>query len=277
MSDKKREVKNCPYCAEEILVGAIKCKHCKSDLLDAPPPEPTSPLPPIGAEEEQSPEVPSGKAPGDPAPPTPVSIGQGPPEPPPVPPMPSEDGPSKSGQAASPPPPGSDRVVKGSYEYPRAGIGKRILAYIIDGLISGLPLMILIPAVVIPFLTYTQVQGQAGGPVAAGPAVGMIVFMVIAGLLGFGWSLFYYLLRDGFGRGQSWGKKICGLMVVNLDDNRPCDKGKSFVRNIVLWLLNALAGLSIVEFILILVHDKGYRLGDMLARTQVIDVELYRG
>ncbi len=26
-------VRTCPYCAEEILVAAIKCKHCGSDLV----------------------------------------------------------------------------------------------------------------------------------------------------------------------------------------------------------------------------------------------------
>lgn len=25
-------VKNCPYCAEQILVQATRCKHCRSDL-----------------------------------------------------------------------------------------------------------------------------------------------------------------------------------------------------------------------------------------------------
>ena len=27
-----RETKTCPYCAEEILVAAVKCKHCGSEL-----------------------------------------------------------------------------------------------------------------------------------------------------------------------------------------------------------------------------------------------------
>ncbi|EFB73470.1 TPA: superinfection immunity protein [Providencia alcalifaciens] len=28
----KRKVKQCPYCAEDILEAAIKCKHCGSDI-----------------------------------------------------------------------------------------------------------------------------------------------------------------------------------------------------------------------------------------------------
>ncbi len=152
----------------------------------------------------------------------------------------------------------------------------RILAYLIDGIISVVPMIIFLPLAVIPFISYVEVQSQYGGPVAAGPGVGMIIFLIFAIIVGGGWSLFYFLFRDGFGAGQSWGKKICGLMVVNLDNNLPCDKGKSFLRNIILWILNALAGLSIVELIVLLVHDKGHRLGDMVGSTQVIEVIHYK-
>lgn len=265
MSEEKG-VKNCPYCAEEILEKAIRCKHCKSDLEEAPasssaaespPPPPATPVPPV-------PPVKSGEtspSSGVPEPPTPVMPDQGPP---PVPP------------ATPPPPTGTPQSAAGElYEYPKAGVGKRILAYVIDGIISLLPMMIFLPVAVIPFIRYSQVQSQFGGPYHAGPGAGMIILLVFAILIGGGWSLFYFLFRDGFGEGQSWGKKVCGLMVVNLDNNRPCDKGKSFLRNIILWVLNAMAGLSIVELIVFLVHEKGHRLGDMVGRTQVIEIEQY--
>lgn len=280
MAGKERKYKNCPFCAEEILVGAIKCKHCKSDLETAPPVPPVpSPsmsdyreevLPPGYEEKEQ-----------DDGPPAPVSYGEGPP---PIPPESGEDKEAPEPPRDSPPPlpqapAGPPSVVQPAgkgYQYPKSSSGMRILAYIIDSIIAGLPMMILVPLAIIPFFTYTQVTGQPGGPSPAGSNAVAIILVVIIGLLGLAWSLFYYLLRDGFGAGQSWGKKICGLMVVNLDDNMPCDKGKSFVRNIVIWALSALAGLSIVELIMLLVHDRGFRLGDMLARTQVIDVDQYR-
>ncbi len=260
MAEKKKEMKNCPYCGEEILMGAVKCRYCKSYLSEEPP------VPLSGPGEETS-------QPDSSAPPTPVSAGQGPPPNPPV----GSDRQRFADGQGTPPPPRPDQFPGSGYAYPRAGVGRRILAYIIDGIIAGLPLMLLIPLGIIPYLTYTAVPGQLNGPSAEGLNVVAVAFMVIIFIVGGLWGLFYFLLRDGFGAGQSWGKRICGLMVVNLENNSPCDKGKSFVRNIVLWLLNALAGLSIVELIVLLVHDRGHRLGDMLAKTQVIDVEQYRG
>jgi len=103
-------------------------------------------------------------------------------------------------------------------------------------------------------------------------------------ILGLGWSISYTLIRDGIGNGQSYGKKLAGLMVVNLMDNQPCKKGSSFVRNIFQLIftlvlgfipfVNILAGW--IEPIVGLAHEKGYRVGDMVAKTQVIDLQDYR-
>lgn len=32
-----RETKTCPFCAEEILMAAVKCKHCSSEVPSAAP------------------------------------------------------------------------------------------------------------------------------------------------------------------------------------------------------------------------------------------------
>ncbi len=51
MSDEtaaSRETKACPFCAEEILQAAIKCKHCHSMLSD-PPDEAAAPQTPSSA------------------------------------------------------------------------------------------------------------------------------------------------------------------------------------------------------------------------------------
>lgn len=36
MSFPQKQTKKCPFCAEEILVDARKCKHCGSSLVDKP-------------------------------------------------------------------------------------------------------------------------------------------------------------------------------------------------------------------------------------------------
>jgi uncharacterized RDD family membrane protein YckC len=172
-----------------------------------------------------------------------------------------------------------------AFVYPKAALGKRILAYIVDGIIGGLPVTVLIIAVLVPFLSYGQVYDYNFNTFQSASNITMVVAVVAALIIGGGWSIIYFLFRDGFGNGQSWGKKMCSLMVVNLDDNMPCNKSKSFVRNIFAWIISAVfswaPGLnllaSIAEPIVAIIHDKGQRVSDMVARTQVIEIELYRG
>ena len=80
-----------------------------------------------------------------------------------------------------------------------------------------------------------------------------------------GWSLFYYFFADGLSGGQSYGKRWLGMRVVNADDGRPCSFGKSFLRNLLLYLLGPIDWLFIFG-------ERHQRLGDKAAGTIVVSV-----
>ena len=170
-------------------------------------------------------------------------------------------------------------MTETNYSYPKATVGKRILAYLIDAFIITVPVAVIIPLSIVPFFGYVRYDDN----MSSAPNVVMIILMVLAIIVVIGWAIFYSLIRDGFGAGQSWGKKICGLMVVNLNTNEPCKKVQSLVRNVFALLISVglswvpvINGLSsLVEPIVALVHEKGQRVGDMVGNTQVIDLELY--
>ena len=110
----------------------------------------------------------------------------------------------------------------------------------------------------LPFLTFgllavaiqdTQVESTVGavfGPVA-------IVCCVL-----------YILFADGLGEGQSIGKRLLGIRVVDSRTGAPCTYRQSFVRNIFYII-------GIFDWICIF-GEQRQRLGDMVARTIVIDV-----
>jgi len=149
----------------------------------------------------------------------------------------------------------------GQVEYPKADYGKRILASLIDLAIAYLPGTIY-SLIIFPIAFSGALRGQA---------------FVFISLLSFGqvliWGLgaIYFFIKDGLGLGQSIGKKMQQLMVVRLEDNRPCTMGTSFIRSFILYFL-----LPIEIIISLAFNDKGHRLGDMAVKTQVIDSEIYR-
>ncbi len=137
-------------------------------------------------------------------------------------------------------------------DYPKAGFGSRFLAYIVDSIIGGLPL---VPGLVLLGIDGMETLG------------GLLLF--ITGC----WGFFYGFFKDGFTGGQSFGKKMNGLMVVSLSTNEPCSKGKSALRALS-WCIPYIGGL--IEIVMVLVTDKGRRLGDRFAGTQVIEVNQYK-
>lgn len=135
----------------------------------------------------------------------------------------------------------------------KADLGKRFLAALIDGVLSG------IVSAIIPF---------------------------VGGLIGAA----YMLLRDGFEFDfmdhRSLGKKLLKLRPVTLDGT-PVDINVSIKRNWVFavplvlmvipilgWVLAPIIGvvIGIIECVLVLTDPEGRRWGDKFANTKVIEV-----
>lgn len=74
------------------------------------------------------------------------------------------------------------------------------------------------------------------------------------------WVL-YALFKDSFG-GQSIGKRVVGIRVVNNATEKPCSYMKSFIRNIVLIF-------GIFDQAFLFTKEKR-RLGDVIANTRVV-------
>ena len=149
--------------------------------------------------------------------------------------------------------------------YPKASLGSRFGASMIDGLIT---VGLCIPAFFFLF------AGIAKSSSYYSRGAGKFYFFAVIFYL---IPLTYNFIKDGLGQGQSIGKKSLGLMVVNLDDNTPCTKGKSFFRNFISSLVSAIPYVGwMIEPIMALATADGRKLGDKAANTQVIEKSEFR-
>jgi uncharacterized RDD family membrane protein YckC len=89
-----------------------------------------------------------------------------------------------------------------------------------------------------------------GASLGVGAAPAMVMF------------LGYLLFSDGLGEGQSFGKKMLKIAVVDKTTGRPCGYGRSFVRNIVRMF-------GLVDWVFML-GERRQRLGDRAANTIVV-------
>ena len=122
--------------------------------------------------------------------------------------------------------------------------GKRLLAFLIDNLISKVTLLL-------SFYLDSVYYGQDEH-----------VFFSLWFLV----FLLYFLFRDGFGGGLSYGKRIMGIRVVNASNGDPCTLLGSFARNFLLLL----GGIMVFIEAPFLFSRKRRRLGDMMANTLVV-------
>ncbi|MDH4242814.1 MAG: RDD family protein [Nitrospira sp.] len=104
----------------------------------------------------------------------------------------------------------------------------------------------------------------------------------IASPVGFLSGLAYILIADGFAGGKSIGKRLVGLHTIRVDGRESAGFQESIIRNLPLGgaqlayavpYIGWLASLAILAFesFLIIGNEQGRRLGDEVARTQVLD------
>ncbi len=150
---------------------------------------------------------------------------------------------------------------------------------------------------VIPFFIIIGVLSHFGILVESTAFVG-----VICAFVGVIWTGFYLLFQDGINKGQSFGKRIMSMRVVNAETGAPCSYRKSIVRNLfiipvaitifgLLFLLETLSSglwsylwgivflIPLVNLIdaLMIFGDRRQRLGDKLAKTIVVKGNPPRG
>jgi uncharacterized RDD family membrane protein YckC len=143
-----------------------------------------------------------------------------------------------------------------------APLGQRFIASLLDALISA---GFMLPSVACMFVGFHAIEDNDY-------ELGLILW-IIAALL-YLLPLWYSLFKDGFGQGQSWGKKALNLQVIQEETNEACSYKKSFVRNGVMALLNLVPMVgSFIEPIVLLVSNDGKRLGDKAAKTVVIELK----
>ena len=121
-------------------------------------------------------------------------------------------------------------------------------------------------------VSYTQYGGFWRRALAA------LVDAIVMGTAGFvpyvGWfiSVFYYPLLTAF-YGQTLGKKLLGLMVVNKEDNTPIGIYDAIIREWVGKLVLTLVNIFfLIGFILLGFDSKKEGLHDKIAKTHVVRV-----
>ena len=135
--------------------------------------------------------------------------------------------------------------------YRLAGLGNRLLAHLLDVII-----------VVILFFLIAFAVGYIVGSVDSGLAQGIIGISTMFIVFG------YFILFEGFGNGQTLGKRVAGVRV-RMADGTPITFAAAAGRNL-LRPADMMPGLYMVGLIAMFTNPRSQRLGDLVAGTIVV-------
>lgn len=154
--------------------------------------------------------------------------------------------------------------------YTKASIGRRFLAWVIDGFIE---LLFITPLVIwiIKMIIIAEDNSYSSDYQEARIMIGILLMVLLYIVLSIA-AITYFLLKDGFKGGQSVGKRVMGLKVISLDTGTDCDYKTSLIRN-VLYILVGLIPIvgQLLDPIMICVREDGRRVGDLVANTVVVN------
>jgi uncharacterized RDD family membrane protein YckC len=127
---------------------------------------------------------------------------------------------------------------------PPAGMGNRLIARIIDAIIVGVPAAILVAIIAAAAFSGTScttgVDGYTTSCDTSGSSVGMF-------FLGYGivllLALFYEIYFIG-AKGQTIGKRVMGVKVLDAQTGGPIGMGRAFVRYLVLAVTGSICTLG---------------------------------
>jgi uncharacterized RDD family membrane protein YckC len=214
------------------------------------------------------PERPGPDQPQSPAePPPPPGGPQAPPGGPQAPAAPA--GPESASSYGGPVPPGGwqqpiAQQGAGWHGRPLASWGSRLAAYLVDGLILIVPVVVL-TIIVVAIATGSDVAGWVTG------VIGFLAYIVVAFLYAP-----FLMARDGRYNGQTWGKQMLGIRVIR-DGGEPMTFGLGALREIVVKGLGVGIAASIIPFIPWFLNffwplwdDQNRALHDMVVSTHVV-------
>jgi uncharacterized RDD family membrane protein YckC len=148
-------------------------------------------------------------------------------------------------------------------EFPLAGIGSRFIAILLDYVLQAL----VVGFLVLVFALF--ISRLAGNHVASGPSnLSSKWIIAIAVAIPFALEWGYFSLFEAFWRGQTPGKRIMRIRVIQ-QTGRPISLFESLGRNLVR-VIDFLPTLYITGVISMFVTRRQQRLGDLIAGTLVV-------